>query len=75
MSDWASLIAQVAESKAEKVPEGFQTREQISKELGLSGSHTREILHRLVSGNRVERRDFSVVVNGQLRKVPHYRRV
>lgn len=75
VNDWAQLIGEVAESKADKVPEGFQTRAEISKEMNVGDRRTREILTALVGAKKIERRDFSIVVNGALRKVPHYRKL
>lgn len=56
----------------DKVPPGWKTDEQWSKEWAVSRSHGRVLLNKAVAGKFCERRKFVVMVD-RIRPVAHYK--
>ncbi len=71
---WTQLLTETLKDKADKVPKGFQTREQIQKEMGLQIAQTGRIVRQLYEAGKVERKILRVMVGGCLRPIPFYRR-
>jgi predicted transcriptional regulator len=70
-SNWAELLQDALKSNDEVVPEGWKTREEISKEIGKSLSHTAQLLLAATKSGAIERRKYRA--SGQ--SVFHYREI
>lgn len=69
------IQSQLAEKRAEPVPEGWKTSEQWAFEAGRATCTTAAILLNGVKAGIVERRYFTIETGCGVRKVWHYRMV
>lgn len=63
----------LAQKKSDTVPDGWLTAQQWAAQWGLKTAQTLRLLSDSIHVGITERREFTIVVNGMLRKVPHYR--
>ena len=60
-------------ARAEKVPAGWYTMAELADEIGISESNARRRVSFMVKEGRVEKRFFRIMLERQVRPVPHYR--
>ena len=72
-NDWLSVIVAASRGEPEKVPEGFQSIEEISEETGRSVTQVRKHLKEAAKLGLVEQQKFKVQTGGKLYPVPHFR--
>lgn len=74
----ANLLAELAhalkENGVERVPKGWKTAREISRECGKSLARTSEILRDSALAGLTEVRTFRIRTGGKVYPVPHYRR-
>lgn len=70
-NQWLEAITELRRAEIEKPPKGFQPRDEVHKQLGLSRARGDEVLRRLVKAGKAEKRLFRI--NPGVRPVPHYR--
>lgn len=75
MSIVTRIYARLNQRAADKPPRGFLTKNQIAAREDLSAIRVGELLRQAVRAGLVERRDYRVVTNGRLVRVPHYREI
>jgi hypothetical protein len=81
MSDWIKALQEVnaslraaRASRAEAVPSGWHTSEQLETVFSLSGSGTARMIREFLAAGRAEKQSFAVVTKtGRILRVPHYR--
>lgn len=72
----ADLLAAVVDSKkAEAVPVGWMTAEQIAESSGRSGSHCRYLISEGMKAGVVEFKKFRIFAGDRIRPVKHYRKI
>lgn len=71
--NWGELLMDALSVKADEIPRGWSTANQIAEETGNSGSHVRAQLCAAVKQGKVERKDFRILINGRVRAISHYR--
>lgn len=70
-------MSKVLKTKADKIPKGFKTPREWSKEEDMSLSHASRVLRELAGASPplMERKDFKIEANGLLRRSAHYRKL
>jgi hypothetical protein len=70
---WAESLGVALVETSDTVPAGWQTTEQIAREIGLSVRATSELIARKRKLGRVEMKRFRIRSGGTTRPVPHYK--
>jgi len=72
---WLAAICMASKSKIEKVPKGWNTRDQIAKQIGKSKSTTRDYIKKLILMGKAEKKDFYIYIPARRAStpIPHYK--
>ena len=62
----------VSEMGAEKIPDGWYTRQEIAKALNRSQCRTDEVISDMVKHKLMERKEFKVRTNAGIRRTPYF---
>lgn len=62
----------VSELGAEKIPDGWYTRQEIAKALNRSQARADELICDMVKHKLMERKEFKVRTNAGVRRIPHF---
>lgn len=76
MDEWREALREVEEEKADPIPKGWETSDQIRAKMGgISRACALRNVRKLMAANRAEVKMFKVFVPGRnaLMPVPHYR--
>lgn len=73
MSSWVQALEESNKAKADKIPKGFKTVQEIAEEMGKSRRRASEVASQLAFMGTAEKRDFKILVGKTLRSVTHYR--
>lgn len=75
-SNWANVLPLLIGSKIDKIPPGFKTSAEYSKDWNKSISITRDHLQRLVALGAFKREMFHVqTVSNRVLPVPYYKQI
>lgn len=70
---WANLLSVPVVERVERVPNGWQTCDQIADELNLSRVQTSIYLRKAVKADSVAVKRFRIMTGRGMYPVPHYR--
>lgn len=73
MSEWIKAISKLVAQKAETVPEGWQTMEEISKEINKSLSQATKKISEMRTHGLVDTQKFILCKDGRCYPVQHYK--
>lgn len=68
----AEIMKRLDEARMEKVPDGWKPASKLAKEWSLSIARTTHMIRQGVAIGICKRKDFRVIVNGKLVRMPHY---
>lgn len=62
MSDWAKIIQESFDRKADVIPAGWKTVKEIADDQGVSKEHMSRLVTKLVRSGKVEMKKFRTIV-------------
>lgn len=74
-NEWIDIITKYQKHRADKVPDGWFTRDQISKKIGKSKTTTKDYLTKLSREGNIDKKDFYIYIPARKSStpVPHYK--
>lgn len=73
ISAWRAALSQMSQAKADVVPAGWHTPEELAPSLNFCEEMAKIKCRELVAAGLAERRDFKVAWGRMIRARPHYR--
>ena len=74
-NQWLKAIASASQSRIDKVPKGWFTRDQISQKIKKGSTSTRDYIRKLLQQGKAERQDFYIYIKARKTStpIPHYK--
>lgn len=75
-SEWVIALKKLMTTEIDEIPEGFLTRDQIAKNMGVSPNQASKTITRLKRAKMVEVRKFKIKTQaktGIIKQIDHYR--
>lgn len=73
LKEFGQELGKYNPAQAETVPAGWYTMSELADEIGISYSNARRRISFMLKEGRVEKKVFRIMLERQVRPVPHYR--